>query len=671
MSSPKGTVVFSTVQRPDYGFDVYSIKLNPEFDTSKLTVSDETLLTDGISINFNAQFSPSHNNNDSIVFISERTGYPAIFLSGPQHSKPQQLPSPPESLFHDRPVVKNNRLYYISAHEYPGQLFKSWTALYSTDLGDKNITRLTPPGVVDFSPAISHSGKYIAVASYGSRPWGGDFLTLHTDIVVFKESDPNKRVVLCEKGGWPSWSGDSTVFFHHQADDGYWSIFQVKFPADTDDFSGFPTAPVRVTPPCVHCFTPAAMHDGKRIVVATRRRNSKFRHIEMFDLESQTFSPVTESLNPSFNHYNPFVSQDSLSIGYHRFKGKSAHGETTIRNFEPIKSPIRDLTLKRLNGSFPSFSSTGDLIAYVPDFNESNRGVKIVKSNGSKRWTLIKDRIAFYTSWSPTDNNVIFATLGPFFAPVEATVQIARITFNPSDLKSDRNEIPIEVKMLTREDTGNNAFSSCSPDGKSIVFRSGRNGHKNLYITDAVNGEHDGNIRQLTDGPWTDTMPSWSPKGDLIAFSSNRHKTDSPVPFSIYVVRPDGSDLKRIQLEGSEWLSEADKDKLERINHVCFSKDGEWLLFTANLACVTADPVSVPHNFQPYGDLFICRLDGSGVRRLTWNGYENGTPAWHPGNEVELLSLSLEEADEDELTGKFDDPFWIRYDPSDEKDCCM
>ena len=55
--------------------------------------------------------------------------------------------------------------------------------------------------------------------------------------------------------------------------------------------------------------------------------------------------------------------------------------------------------------------------------------------------------------------------------------------------------------------------------------------------------------------------------------------------FSIYVVKPDSSDLRRIHVVGSKGLDDVDR---ERINHVCFSEDGEWLLFTANLGRVMA-----------------------------------------------------------------------------------
>lgn len=651
MTDPKGTVLFSTVGRTNYGFDVFSLTL---------TTSVERRLTDGVSINFNARFVQDEDDHSSVVFVSERSGSPRIYLTRPGQSNPVHLPFIPQSLFHDRPIMKNDRLYFISAHEQPDRSFKNWPALYSCHRGnDQIIARLTPYGVADYSPAISESGKFIAVASYGTREWGGEFHQLNTDIVVLSEIDPNTRHLVCEKGGWPTWSGDSTIYFHRQTDDGCWSIFRIDLPkfSNPDQLSGcFPVEPVRITPPGVHCFTPAAFHDNKRLAVATRRRGQDFRHIEIFDVESNVFQTVTGSLNPSFHHYNPSVSPDGGSIVYHRFRGESAQSEL-IPQFERVTSPTKDLRLLRINGNFPAFSAAGDLAAFNHDFDR-NGGVKVVRSDGSRRWTLIKGRTAFYNAWNPVDSSVIFTSLGPIFESAKATVQIARITFDPSDLNDDREEeVPCEVKMLTRDDTGNNAFPSVSPDGKSLVFRSGRSGDKNLFIVDAVNGEFDGGIRQLTNGPWIDTMPSWSPRGDLIAFSSNRHNPDDPSKFSIYTVKPDGSEVRRI------YVAAAGSDR-ERINHVCFSEDGEWLLFAANLGGVTAEPVSLPNQFQPYGDLFVTRVDGSGFRRLTWNGYENGTPAWHPKPDlpVELGSLSLEKKGFDKLLGDFQEPLWITSD---------
>lgn len=644
MTNPTGTVIFTTVGRTQYGFDTFSVPLN--------SPTTEHCLTDGISVNFNAQFV---DNQLSIVFISERSGSPRVYLSNSPNSAPKLLPSAPGSCFHDRPIIRNDRLYFISAHENPHKPFTSWSALYFTGLdGSDSVTRLTPRGSVDFSPAVSESGKFVAVASYGSRSWGGEFQELHTEIVVFRSSDPDRRVVVSGRGGWPSWSGDSTVYFHRQAEDGWWSIFRVEIPENLD--SSVPPVPIRVTPAGLHCFTPAAMNDRKRVVVATRRPDNKFRHIEIYNSGTDEFDPITQKLNPSFHHYNPFVSPDSNYIGYHRFRGESSHGELTIPHFERIISPINELRMIRINGSFPTQSPDGNFIAFNPDFV----GLRIVKADGSKCVTVLKDRTAFYNSWSPTEKNVIYSSLGPIFGPARATVQIARTTINSDDLNDgDSDEVAGEVKILTKEDTGNNAFPACSPDGKFLVFRSGRSGHKNLYIIDAVNGDFGGEARRLTDGPWIDTMPSWSPAGDLIAFSSNMHNPKNTEAFSIYVIRPDGSNLRRVHVAGPEGSSDVDK---ERINHVCFSRDGEWLLFTSNLGGVSAEPVSMPNQFQPYGDLFVVRLDGTGLRRLTWSAYENGTPTWYYGSELALSGLSLkDEVVGEKLKGEFDEPLWITF----------
>ncbi|EYU46868.1 hypothetical protein ABFS82_04G002500 [Erythranthe guttata] len=651
---PTGTIVFTSVGRPDYGFDVYSVHL-PSNSLSHWNFTEQRL-TDCASVNFNGQFV---DDDSTLVFISERTGSARIFLNRPGNAAPEQLHSPPESLFHDRPFIKNGRLYFISAHQQPDKPFKSWTALYSTGgLLDVNkaVVRLTPYGSVDYSPAISQSGNLIAVASYGPRSWGGEFHHLLTDIVVFPDSDPSERVLVCSHGGWPTWCGDSTIYFHRQADDGWWSIFRVDF----DYSSTASLAPTRVTPPGVHCFTPAAMHNNSnRIAVATRRKGNNYRHIEIFDIDSMKFHPVTEPVNPNFHHYNPFVSPESTLIGYHRFRGEgaAAPGDSTIPHLEPIISPIQGLRMLRLNGSFPAFSPCGNLIAFNHDF-DLKAGLKIVKSDGSKRWTLFENRTTFYNSWSPADKNVIFTSIGGIFQSARAAVQIARVTFDPSHMSDDRDEIPVEIKILTKEETGNNAFPCCSPDGKSVVFRSGRSGHKNLYIMDAVNGELEGGmVRQLTDGNWIDTMPSWSPDGKLIAFSSNRHNPENEGAFGIYLVEPNGKGVRRVQVAVIE-------EERERLNHVCFSADGEWLLFTSNLGGVTAEPVSIPNQFQPYGDMYLVRLDGSGLQRLTWNGYENGTPAWHPTPGLSLSALSLEgnKDGEDKLKGQFDEPLWILCD---------
>lgn len=73
----------------------------------------------------------------------------------------------------DRPSLVGRSLVYVSTHEDTGVPRTSWSSVYSTELTTGITRRLTPLGVADFSPSVSPSGAWTAVASYGEK--GGNF----------------------------------------------------------------------------------------------------------------------------------------------------------------------------------------------------------------------------------------------------------------------------------------------------------------------------------------------------------------------------------------------------------------------------------------------------------------------------------------------------------------
>ena len=229
--------------------------------------------------------------------------------------------------------------------------------------------------------------------------------------------------------------------------------------------------------------------------------------------------------------------------------------------------------------------------------------VDVMDFDGSNRRVLFesKPRHVFSVSWSSgiTGDERIAFSHGKSFQGANSIVNVETISPDGSNHQS-----------LTK-DEGNNAFPSFSPDGSQLVFRSGRDGNKNLYIM----GSGGKRVRRLTQGEWIDTMADWSPTGEWIAFSSDRDKN-----FEIYVIRPDGTDLRKL-VGGNV-----------RHNHPHFSPDGQWIVFTTQRAGLSAETVSLPRQPQPYGDLFAIRLDGTGLVRLTHNAFEEGTPEWSPSN---------------------------------------
>ncbi|CAN4121092.1 unnamed protein product [Withania somnifera] len=630
----KTSIIFTTLGRSSYAFDIFALPT-----THPPTKSKELQLTDGNSVNYNGHFPASlpssllsHLPKDSInngklpfhlIYVTERNGTHHVFYDAVFHANSQsgerrailELPTQSKSTrvqiplvggtgsvsLKDKPSLAGESLIYVSTHEDPGVPRTSWAAVYSTHLGSGLIQRLTPKGVADFSPAVSPSGVWTAVASYGKEGWSGEVEELSTDIYVFMTRDGSGRVKVVEHGGWPTWADDYTLYFHRRCDDGWWSVFKAVLPKAELGVDTVSTQ--RVTPPGLHVFTPAASTVNKNLIaVATRRAGSEYRHIELFDVESNKFTEITQPVSPHAHHLNPFFSPDSSWVGYHKCRGTgNGRGSDTLL-LENLRNRIPGISLFRIDGSFPSFSPNGDRIAYV-----RLPGLYVVNYDGSGL-RQISSRTAFSTAWDPKRKGVIYTSFGPTFASESTEVDIISINVDDKDLSS---------KQLTIGGQ-NNAFPSPSPDGKWIVFRSGRSGHKNLYIMDALEGEV-GGLRQLTEGPWTDTMCNWSPDGEWIAFASDRENPGSG-SFEMYMIHPNGTGLKKVIQSGTGG----------RTNHPYFSPDGKYIVFTSDYAAVSAEPISNPHHYQPYGDIFVIKSDGSEIQRLTHNSYEDGTPAWGP-----------------------------------------
>ena len=109
-----------------------------------------------------------------------------------------------------------------------------------------------------------------------------------------------------------------------------------------------------------------------------------------------------------------------------------------------------------------------------------------------------------------------------------------------------------------------------------------------------------------------DNFPLWSPRGDLIMFS----RLDDG-DYEIYTIKPDGTGEKRLtRSRGND-------------AHMAWSPDGEFIVFTS-ARMGFKDEAMYTDAPQPYGEIFVMRADGSDVRQLTDNQWEEGTPAWKP-----------------------------------------
>jgi len=135
-----------------------------------------------------------------------------------------------------------------------------------------------------------------------------------------------------------------------------------------------------------------------------------------------------------------------------------------------------------------------------------------------------------------------------------------------------------------------------SPDGKYILFVSDEEGAPRLY-TSRFNGDELHRFGALNG---VSGRPDWSPDGKWVVVSAGN-------PGKIYLMDADGANARVISPAGSDSREPS------------FSPDGEWVAFRLS--------------FDNPGDpdvceIYIMRLDGSDLRRLTTNDYCDSQPRW-------------------------------------------
>jgi TolB protein len=181
-----------------------------------------------------------------------------------------------------------------------------------------------------------------------------------------------------------------------------------------------------------------------------------------------------------------------------------------------------------------------------------------------------------------------------------------------------------------------------SPDGRSIVFTWGdAKDASEIWLMDR-NGE---NPHKFIDRGWD---PSWSPAGTQILFASDEEGANQ-----LFIINLDGSGLRRVTdfdaLRGRSdwspdgaWMSTYNGEAWHREVFIFrpdfsdlrqltpsggnsqgpgFSPDGKWVVFTSY--------------FDHFGDelgceIYIIRVDGTDLRRLTDNDYCDYQPRWGP-----------------------------------------
>ncbi|XP_025809293.1 uncharacterized protein LOC112887363 [Panicum hallii] len=709
MAESRGSIAFFTTYRPAVPLDIFSCPANPELSAAH----SEAHLTDGVSYNQNCRPIPAAALSElltflgkknpavasrcgatpddaaagrvtGLVFVSERDdGLETLHVALRFNKPPGKVPvvlrladiygadtfggarMEDSGCIAGGFEVEDGRavghsLVYVSTKEPVRARRTPWTVVYKTNLADGRTERLTPPDQYDLSPAVSPSGKMVAVANFKFHRWTGEIERLKTDIVVMnvdrQAQGGLRRRVLIRDGGWPSWGSDGVIFFHRGIDrtlasgdvQTTWGVFRYDIATGET---------VRVTPEAFDAVTPAAISETK-VAVATIRQKAKlndarrrveaqYRHIEIFDVAAPNEpARITQRICPEADYYNPFILDGGARVGYHRCRTtcnlqQEGTNNSVSKKFHKLQSPKshEDVGLFRVSGVFPTISKDGSKLAFV---DNSFKAVWLADGqNLHKVYERKSDNSIFSTVWNQKpEKDTLYVCIGPSFDAAKP-LEIYAI----SDVSKPHSQQV--VRRLTKGEF-NNAFPSSNPEGTKFVFRSTRDGgdekHKNLYIMeDSDIGEFSGGTAtRLTKGPWTDTHCSWSPSGDWIVFSSSRDRpADAPKKdildpgfFAIFLVNANHPDVVVRVMKSSDTIA-------GHVTHPMFSPDMRSIVITADLAAVSTEPISMPqflHSVRPYGDVFTINLrdtdditknkDIEEFHRITHSRYEYATPAW-------------------------------------------
>ena len=221
--------------------------------------------------------------------------------------------------------------------------------------------------------------------------------------------------------------------------------------------------------------------------------------------------------------------------------------QETPTQFSLMKLKMADGTIERLHPE----ANTAEFEA---TFSRDEAFYAFIQSRGNLNLKLVI-RDVKNAKTAVFDPGGGFASLRrPCFAPDGSRIFVNLPSNNGSEIVSV-NRLGEDKRTITQG--GLNKDPSVSPDGKSIVFTSSRDGEFDLYLMD-IDG---GNVKRILKSPGLEARPTWSPDGKRIAFTSNRDGN-----YEIYVCDKDGSNLKRIT------------DHPERDDYAAWHPDGKRIV---------------------------------------------------------------------------------------------
>lgn len=223
----------------------------------------------------------------------------------------------------------------------------------------------------------------------------------------------------------------------------------------------------------------------------------------------------------------------------------------------------------------------------------------------------------------PGDRRILYSSThlhGPNCPPKPKREGAYRWALDDYDLFAARIDGQ-EMQRLTNT-PGYDAEATVSPDGKTIIWTSVRDGDLDIYAMDLDGSHH----RRLTDDVGYDGGAFFSPDSKRIVYRA-AHPTDpaeiahykellgqrlvEPGQLELFIMNADGSGKRQVTSNGASNFSPF------------FHPDGKRIVFSSNIE-------TRGEGGRPSFHLYLVGDDGAGLERLTFEGEFNSFPMFSP-----------------------------------------
>ena len=295
----------------------------------------------------------------------------------------------------------------------------------------------------------------------------------------------------------------------------------------------------------------------------------------------------------------------------------------------------------------------GEPPQYTDKYRSPNDSLTEDAIYGSDGYVFRDDYMDTDPDWSPDGKQIIFSSNRDGDADIYIMDSDGSNLFNATP---DPSPLLTSVLYLIRKSS--DGWPSWSPDGNVIAFSSARDNIMMGSVEPNIMSMHaDGlQVTNLTNTIEVDGVPDWSPSGEKIVFVSDREPGTN-----IFVMDSDGSnvvqltnmkvnnDFPRWSPDGSQIVFDSDRDGNYEI--YLMETDGSKITRITNdpakdeQPCWSPDGDQIAFSSDRDGDfeIYIMDADGSNITRVTENDIDDWDPAWSPdGKKIALRSKTDE-----------------------------